>query len=73
MVVLGGDGARNAQRGNNGVEECRLDFDGEVGVHSLRRGVACTGADGDDLADGMGMDNVAGYDEVIGMPLSRRQ
>jgi hypothetical protein len=71
VLVLGGDDARDAQRGDGGIEEGGLDADDEVGVDSL--GIRDAGArvDVDDFADGVRVDEVAGDDEVVGMPLKR--
>lgn len=72
-IVLGGHGAGDAQGGDDGVEEGGLYVDGQVGVFALG-GAGAFGGDlegrGGDFADGVGVDVVAGSDEVVGVPLS---
>lgn len=74
-LILGGDGAGYAEGGDGRVEEGRLDVDGKVRVLAdgvgfvAQAGLGCVGRVEGDFTDGMGIDEVTGGDEIVGMPL----
>jgi hypothetical protein len=71
-IVLGDDDARQAQDRRDGVERGLEDADRELDVDALRRRLLGRVVFADDLAAGVAVDDVAGDDEVVGVPLEGR-